>query len=455
MLGVLMLFIILLLEGFITISVEIITMRQLVPFFGGSVVITSIIIGFFLLFLAMGYWRGGGCQGNFFSQLSRNFTLSLIWIGVGLSYSLIAVYHYASITLLRMPFLLSLSLYLVLVLAPIVYWLGQTVPLTTNLFNQQHRVSRISGRALFLSTIGSFLGALLTALLLFQYLGVAWTVVFNVLLLFVLVVYLREDSRMPWWQVGALLLVLVCIMQLNLTVEHAQFKRTNNYANYRVLGSADLGKLLDVNESASSLLTPDKKGFPYIEFVRDLLFRQLDFHDKQLLVIGAGGFSLTAAGTHGNTVTYVDIDPDIKMLSETYFLNEPIHGTFVPEDARAFLQHSSARFDVIFSDAYSHHTTVPPSLLTVEYFEALANHLNQGGLLFVNMIASPFFKDDYSRLVFNTIHAVFSYCLLIPMNWEHPLANVMYVCPKVDTNVSLYRDDLNTATLDFFKAHVS
>lgn len=71
-----------------------------------------------------------------------------------------------------MPFLLSLSCYLLSVLAPIVYWLGQTIPLTTHLFNPNHRISKISGSAPFLSTLGSFMGALVTALILFQYAGV-------------------------------------------------------------------------------------------------------------------------------------------------------------------------------------------------------------------------------------------------------------------------------------------
>lgn len=448
-----MLFIILLLEGFITISVEIITIRQLLPFFGGSVVITSIVIGFFLLFLALGYWRGGTHPRDFFKQLSRNFIFSLFWIGIGLSYTLIALYYRLTINYLHMPFLVSLSLYLVLVLAPIVYWLGQTVPLTTNLFNQQHRVSRISGRALFLSTIGSFLGALLTSLVLFQYLGVASAVVINALLLFALVIYVREGSGISWWHLGMLIPAILFIMFLNLSVEQAEFKKTNNYANYRVVGSSDFGKILNINESASSMLAPDNKGFPYIEFLRDILFNQLHLTGKELLVIGAGGFSLTAGGTHGNTVTYVDIDPEIKTIAENYFLNKPIQGTFVPEDARAYLQHSAAQFDVILSDAYTHHYTVPPSLLTQEYFQAMANHLKPGGLLLLNIVASPSFADDFSRNVFSTVHAVFPYCLVVPVNWRYQPANMMFICPKVVKSAKIYRDNLNTATLDFFNAH--
>lgn len=448
-----MLFIILLLEGFITISVEILTIRQLLPFFGGSVVITSIIIGVFLLFLALGYWRGGVCREDFFKQLSRNFACSMVWLGVGLSYSFIAVFYHLSAYKAHLSFLSSLFLYLFLVLAPIVYWLGQTIPLTTNLFSQQHRVSHISGRALFLSTIGSFLGALLTSLLLFQYAGVAWTVVINCGLLLGLILFMRLESNVSLWQALGLFLAFGLIIMLNVNAEHAQFKKTTNYANYQVLESAEFSKLLQINRSNSSLLTADKKGFAYIEAVRDVLFNKLNVQRKQLLVIGAGGFSLTAAGTNHNTVTYVDIDPDIKKVAETHFLNQPINGAFIAQDARSYLQQTTAQFDVIFADAYSHHATVPASLLTVEYFQSLANHLSSGGLLIINIIADPLFRDNYASIVFNTIHMVFPYCAVVPIDWQSPLTNLIYVCPNVAKTQAIYRDDLNTATSDFYANH--
>lgn len=447
-----MLLTILLLEGFITISVEIVTIRQLLPFFGGSVVITSVIIGVFLLFLAVGYWRGGTYQKDFFKILRQNFAFSMIWMGIGLSYTFITLYYYTSFYLAHVSFLLSLWFYLLFVLAPIVYWLGQTIPLTTNLFNQHHRVSHISGRALFLSTIGSFLGALLTSLLLFQYLGVAWTVVINCGLLLALILYMGRASELSWLHAFFLILALVFIGFLNINAEHAQFKRTNNYANYQVVTEQDLSKILKINQSRSSLLTTDKKGFPYIEFVKDMLFNQLNLHYKKLLVIGAGGFSLTAGGTHNNDVTYVDIDPSIKQLAETHFLNDSINGHFIAQDARSYLRQTDSRFDVIISDAYSNEAAIPASLLTVDYFQAVAAHLNPQGFMIVNIIAHPFFQDDYARIVRNSIEAVFPYCAVVPLTWSNALANVMYICPKLAPQQALYRDDLNTATLDFFKS---
>lgn len=447
-----MLFTILLIEGFITISVEILTIRQLLPFFGGSVVITSIIIGVFLLFLALGYSQGGSRREDFFKQLRRNFSFSMVWIGIGLSYNVIDVFYRVSVNKGHLPFLASLILYLLLVLAPIVFWLGQTIPLTTNLFNQQNRVGQISGRALFLSTMGSFLGALLTSLLLFQYLGVAWTVVINCMLLFSLIIGLRKKSHLTGLQAISLTFALVFIGLLNLNAEKIQFKRTNNYANYQVISTKTFDKLLQINRSDSSMLSFDGKGFPYIEFMRTLLFEQLKLHDKSMLVIGAGGFTLTATGSYDNQMTYVDIDPDIQSLVESDFLHHPIHGSFVAEDARSYLQQHQTRFDVIISDAYTHRAAIPPSLLTVEYFKAIAQHLNPYGLMIVNVISDPLFRDDYARIVYNSIHSVFTYCAVVPLSWEDTLANVIYICPKAKESPLVYRDDLSTATQDFFKS---
>ncbi|MCX7115582.1 MAG: fused MFS/spermidine synthase [Gammaproteobacteria bacterium] len=446
-----MLFTILFLEGFITISVEILTIRQLIPFFGSSVVITSVIIGVFLLFLALGYWRGGVSRAPVFQQLRHNFTYALIWIGCGLNYPLIATFFYVSTLYLKTHFLLSLSLYLLIVLAPIVYWLGQTIPLTTNLFNKELRVSHISGRALFISTLGSFLGALVTSLLLFQYIGVAWTVVINCMILFVLVLCLGWYHPSSKWSVVCLSLTLLFITLLNVSIEKQSLIKANNYANYHVYKLADGSQLLNINQSTSSLLTKEKKGFTYIEVIRHLLFTQLNLRHKHLLVIGAGGFTLTARGSHGNDVTYVDIDPEIKHLTETYFLNATIQGHFVGQDARAYLQQHHQQFDVIISDAYSNRFAIPPSLLTAEYFQSLANHLHESGLLIINIIHDPLFADQYSRHVFNTIHAVFPHCTTIPINWQRStLVNMLYVCPKITTDRTVYSDNLNTITSDFF-----
>lgn len=445
-----MLFIILLLEGFVTISVEILTMRQLLPFFGGSVVITSIIIGVFLLFLALGYWRGGQHQEDFLQKLQNNFIASLLVIGFGLSYFFISLFLKITLYSLGLSFLPALTLYLLLVLAPIVYWLGQTLPLSTNLFRQEQKISRISGSALFLSTLGSFSGALLTSLLFFQYLGVAWTVVINCALLFGLILYLQTRTKLQWLSVGMLLAAMYLITGINIHLESQNFIKTNNYGNYQVK-SLDIGaKILEINLSSSSMLTAKKQGFAYIAFIRDLLFKQFRLENKDILVIGAGGFSLTAAGTNNNHFVYVDIDPAIKKIAEDHFLGQKIEGDFVGTDARYYLNTHPGLFDVIISDAYSNIISIPPALLTSDYFRQLRDHLKPSGLLVLNIIANPFLNDDYSRRVDNSIRQIFPFCTITPIRWE-ALSNLVYVCLNQSGDKAYYRDNLTTATFDFFR----
>src|SRR3990167_10948702 len=77
---------IILVEGFASIAIEILTIRQLLPVAGGSVIVTSLIIGVFLLFLALGYEKGGRIELHLHHILRRNFLIVAVWIGVGLSY---------------------------------------------------------------------------------------------------------------------------------------------------------------------------------------------------------------------------------------------------------------------------------------------------------------------------------------------------------------------------------
>ena len=154
-----LLLVIILLEGFVTISVEILTIRQLMPVVGNSVLVTSLIIGVFLLFLAYGYKRGGDYTSGYREKLQSNFTIAAVLTGTGLSYTFITFFFGGAYYFLKMYILVTLTAYLLLVIAPIVYLLGQTVPITVNLFKHENEksIGAISGKVLHLSTMGSFL----------------------------------------------------------------------------------------------------------------------------------------------------------------------------------------------------------------------------------------------------------------------------------------------------------
>lgn len=452
----LLLFLVILIEGFVSVAVEILVIRQLMPMVGTSVIVTSFIIGIFLLFLAIGYWRGGEHCHNFYGILKRNFLLAAILVGVGLSSIFIANF-FAAFAWLTFSLLVVLVLYLLLIIAPLVYFLGQTIPITMNLVKSDRLVGNIGGKVLFLSTVGSFFGAILTTVLLMEFLGVAWTVMINFGLILLLTWFLSKETALNFVNVVISVAVILLVYQLNIGYEKNVLIATNSYADYKVIKNIEIeqkvGDVLQINNSFSSFIDVNRQGFPYIEELKRILFEDLKFRNKEILVLGAGGFSLSAAGTHGNHFTYVDIDPKIKTIVEKHF-QSPIKGDFVAADARTYLNQINQRYDVIISDCYSNIETIPAQLLTVEHLRNIKRALSEHGIAIFNIIARPFLADNYSKRVDNTIRLVFKNCAVIPLYYNSHPSNILYVCSQAanENDRSVYTDDKNTISSDYFGA---
>ena len=435
-------------EGLVSIAVEILTIRQLLPFAGSSVIVTSLIIGVFLLFLAIGYHLGGQYTGEYLSRLRRNFTITAILLGLGLSYFFISLFFYFLQTHLHLSTLLVLLLYLLLITAPITCLLGQTIPITMNMMHFKKSPGHTGGSLLAVSTLGSFLGATVITLISLHFVGVAWTIVINFCSLIALSILLC-DRYLTFLQQ-----LVICLTSLGLTIvfnpifEQLSFIKTNNYGNYEVIELKDeQQKLFVINNSMSSLLNKDNHGFPYAEKIKDILFSQLKLHHEKILIIGAGGFTLTAEGDNDNYFTYVDIDPEIKAIAEKNF-NKKIVGEFVAADGRAFLRQHPKEFTVILSDVYSNRKIIPPQMLTQNYFQEIKQSLTENGLSIFNIIANPTLSDPYSKRIDNTLRSVFSNCMSIPLHYQNDLTNIIYLCNNNNSDQHVYTDNLNQATLD-------
>jgi spermidine synthase len=448
------LFAIILLEGFVGISIEILTIRQLIPFVGSSVIVTSLIIGFFLLFLALGYRQGGTYTEHYRAVLLRNFTITCLWQGIGLSYLFIDVFFRFAKGSLTVNPLFNLTLYLLLVTAPLIFILGQTVPITTNLFRREKTIGAISGKVLYLSTIGSFLGAVLTSLILMSFLGVAWTVVINSLFLAILAFLLVPDFLGSFNRVLVLVVGMGLVFVLNVQVERTMFLQTNSYNSYQVkdnfLYDKDVGKAFVVNNSLSSIIMPDQTAAQYINYIRQILFDNLKLRHKRILVLGAGGFTLTANGAHTNDVTYVDIDKNIKAVVKDHFLSK-IVGRFIPADARVFIKKVDKPYDAIVLDAYSSQEMIPSYLLTLENMTNIKKALAPKGIAVFNLIMDPTFSTTFSKRLDNTINHVFPHCMKVPLMYMHRPTNVIYLCQKASQpDKMVYKDDKNRSTIDSF-----
>ena len=124
------------------------------------------------------------------------------------------------------------------------------------------------------------------------------------------------------------------------------------YASYLVLPvqyeGAINGRALKNNSSFASLIDDSEPPLyaRYIRHIRSLLLDELGFRERRILVLGAGGFTLSHREP-SNHYTYVDIDPAVRGIAEKHFLGEAARGEFIADDARRFVIRSEQRFAAV------------------------------------------------------------------------------------------------------------
>jgi Spermine/spermidine synthase domain len=128
--------------------------------------------------------------------------------------------------------------------------------------------------------------------------------------------------------------------------------------------------------------------------------------DPKIMVVGLGsGIGIANLAHHfpNAAITVVDIDQVVEdMVRDHYPLlawlltQKLADGTprlrFEVRDARQFIRYDAKRetkkYDLIVLDAYTSGSTIPPHLMTVEFFTQCADVLAEDGIVFANVIGS-------------------------------------------------------------------
>ena len=457
-------------EGFCSLGAEIIALRRLVPHIGSSIVVTAPTIGFFLLALALGYAAGAKINDRYLQVVARNFLISALLLGIGFSTPFVNGL-FAHIE----PVWLAYTLLIGGILCPLAWLLGQTVPALTNLM-QTRRTGEASGMALYWSTLGSFLGSLGLSVLVMQWLGISAAVALCALFLLIGALRLQrapEVSTRGWQVLVAFLVSMLVIIGLNAPLLRGQLLNEPQevtetaYADYSVIptqtADGEPVRAFKVNSSTASLISD---GSPpryarYIDYLRQTLLKDLKLKESDILVLGAGGFTLSHREPL-NRYTFIDIDPKIQTIAEQQFLHEPIRGKFIVDDARHFVtntaKHSGDRFDVVVVDVYSSHHNIPSHLVTREFWHDTRQVLRPNGVLLANLILDSKLQSDYARNVLATIESVYGRCAIEVLHKDRPLANVEVLCQNGGASLSSkpakhYTDEKNAADIDHARAN--
>lgn len=448
-------FIVLFLEGFSSVAIELIAIRQLVPAVGANIVVTSWTIGVFLLALALGYRRGGllsrsGDIEALKRSLAYAYGLSATWLGTGLSLPFVLSFFAMSADWQ----VLLLGYVLLVLLVPVVA-LGQTIPVLASLASlSSHRgTGELAGNALFLSTLGSVVSALLLPTLLFQWLGVQATLAVICLVLLLVALLFAYQLKTPFSEqnLGLLVLLMTSVLAIATNTKAGQALLGDTaYALYEIRDSSrpKLARELLVNKQLASAIGGNGSHvLAYVEAMRKRLARLAPA--SQVLVVGAGGFTLSA-DSPPLQFTYVDIDPAIRDISERHLLKTRIRGDFVADDGRHFLGQTAVVYQAIVLDAFTSHLDAPAHMSSIEFYTLVKKRLAPNGLLLINAIVDAELDSDYAQRTLNSVETVFGQCELELVNPQFRLANAIITCKnRMDPERDVYRDDTTSSQTDF------
>ena len=457
-----LLFFIIFIEGFFTLSLELLSIRQLVSFVGTGTEVLSIIISSVLLPLAFGYHYGGIRYKLKFKKdqsikirnlLSKNIFIIVILSSLGFNLLSMNLFFYS----IKLPILIELTLFTMIFLAIPSFLLGQTVPLITNYFSKND-ISKITGKILFLSTFGSFAGSIITTLVLMRFIGISYTLLtIEIALLSVSIILSKKKLENLF---KSILIILLTFTLLEISKEVLNIEYENTYSTTSIIelkkDSNTTERILSINNSYSSMI--DNNGRMFI--IYEVMNKMLDqYTEKNILIIGAGGFT-AGLNNNENIITYVDIDPKLKEITEKKFLKRKINGRFIVKEIRSHLNETNEKYDIIIVDAFTNKNSMPYSLLTREFYILLKDHLNKNGTVITNMIMDIYKRDTFSIRFENTVKSVFKSVVLIPIqekiDFEYDkekyiYKNVFFILKEGQKDLGIYTDDKNTNSFDRIK----
>jgi len=170
----------------------------------------------------------------------------------------------------------------------------------------------------------------------------------------------------------------------------------------------------DTMESRMDIKTPYSGAFEYTDYFQMVWLWQPEA--KNILMLGLGGASTQKAMAHYHpevTMETVEIDPMVADVAQKYFSYAPGDRQKLNVlDGRQFLLRSKNKYDAILLDAYTqgrYGASIPPHLITKEFFQIVKDHLTPNGVLAYNVITilKGYDTSDIIASVYHTLKEVF------------------------------------------------
>lgn len=382
-------------EGFVSLGVEVYSMKVASLFIGSNVMMTGTILAMILLFIALGYYIGGRL-----SSKSEIYTVSTLFAIAGLFY---AIAYAVKFPLLAFLSITNVDPILIAMITGVLFGIGVffgclAVPLMASFLSKQesgNTTGKYTGMLVAVTTIGNVVGSMLVPIYMIPFLGLSSTM--QILIYLILGASLILAVRYPNWKTLLFILISIFIGSQNFSLKGLEEHSTK----VTTWVTSKIGNKEIISDSLKTISSCWENGQLCNEYQNVIYDEFTKLKDvKEVTFIGSAGMSLPVylALNHPEIhVVAVDLDNDLPKIVEQYFFKHPLPSniTFVGKDGRVFLNELK-HTDLVIIDAFNHFT-VPSNLFSVENIKQLQEKSNY-------VIANLIFKDgsEYDKVILNT-----------------------------------------------------
>lgn len=443
--------------GAIVMVFEIVGSRVLGPYFGTSLFVWTSLIGIILGSLALGYYYGGRIADNkpSIKYLAHIIFVAAVAVGftVFLKDFLLQYLQTSPLDVRSATVIASIILF-----APASILLGMVSPYTVRLRMIHVENAGVTvGNLYAISTVGSICGTFLAGFYLVPLFGTnKLLIILSIFLTLISVTLFFSGKKRLQGLIIILLFGGMSLAFMDYAIARRGFVDVDTAYNrvwiydHKDLWSDRMVRRMGINNENHSSMYVDSDEI-YTEYVKYYdLAQYFNPGFERALMLGGAGYSYPKhflATYPQASIDVVEIDPALTELAKKYFsLKEDPRLAIYHADARAYLNTTEKKYDVIFGDAFSSYYSIPYQLTTREAIQKMHSALDDDGIVIVNLISSlEGDRGQFLRAEYATFRSVFPHVYLFPVHYPDDgdaVQNVMLVALKFKKSYGFESSDL-------------
>ncbi|MBQ3664827.1 MAG: fused MFS/spermidine synthase [Lachnospiraceae bacterium] len=410
--------------GMSVMAVELGASRLLAPYFSSSQIVWTIIIGTIMIAMALGNIYGGRSadQDPNPDKLYGRIVIAAIWI------TLIPILGKYVILLISGLLIVAIStnfliwaafLACMLIFVFPLFLLGTVTPsLVKYSVDSLDDNGKTVGNLSAFNTIGSIIGTFVPTFVTIPTVGTTITffIFAGILLAIAISYFVVKRQRSVKCIVAVIVMCLSCFMSekdsFAFWEDNLLYEGESIY-NYLQVKEDDDSVILSTNVLfgvQSIYIKNDELTGMYYDYAMaaPVMAGVEQKEEMNILVLGMGSgtYAMQCMKYYENVnIEGVEIDQKITNLAKKYF-ELPENVKVTTYDGRAYLQTIENKYDVIMVDAYQD-ITIPFQMSSVEFFRLVKDHLNEDGVMVVNMNMRGNSEGNINQYLSDTISCVF------------------------------------------------